>query len=152
MAEKSATGEVFVLAGFVAGGASEEDDFGGGGVCVFGWDSEGDAALLLGEFSVGDGGEGEEEGEDGEAHEEFVGVDCRYRTRQHAAGLRSSCGTRCKMVSKLDGGEEACFIAIRQVSLRISSGKRESESEVAADAGAEEVTSGKEFFACVQQV
>ena len=77
MAEKSATGEVFVLAGFVAGGASEEDDFGGGGVGVFGWGAEGDAALLLGEFSVRDGCEGEEEGDDGEAHEVFVGVDWR---------------------------------------------------------------------------
>jgi hypothetical protein len=77
MAEKSATGEVFVLAGFVAGGASEEDDFGGGRVCVFGWGAERDAALLLGEFSVRDGCKGEEEGEDGEAHEVFVGVDWR---------------------------------------------------------------------------
>ncbi len=68
MAEESAAGEVFVLAGFVAGGASEEDDFGGGRVGVCGWDSERNAALLLGEFSVGDDGEGEEEGEDGEAH------------------------------------------------------------------------------------
>ena len=152
MAEKCATGEVFVLAGFVAGGASDEDDFGGGGVGVCGWGAEGDAALLLGEFSVRDGCEGEEEGEDGEAHELFIGVDWTQRTRQHAAGLRSSCGARCKKVSKLDGGEKACFIARRQISLRITSGKRESESEVAADAGAEEVTSGKEFFACVQQV
>ncbi len=77
MAEESAAGEVFVLAGFVAGGASEEDDFGGGRGGVCGWGAEGDATLLLGEFSVRDGCEGEEDGEDGEAHEEIVGVNWR---------------------------------------------------------------------------
>lgn len=74
MAEESAAGEVFVLAGFVAGGASDEDDFGGSRVGVRGRDAERDAALLFGEFSLRGSGEGEEECKDGEAHERSLTI------------------------------------------------------------------------------